>query len=57
MTAPLPGALQSSASVKHCIDVLTQALEAPADAEVPDSELATVGFSHERIVAPNGAGL
>ena len=57
MTAPLPGALQSSASVKHCIDVLTQALEAPADAEVPDSELATVGFSHERIVAPNGAAL
>ena len=44
VTALMPVPLQSSAIVKHCIDLLAQALEVPADAEVQDSELATVCF-------------
>ena len=39
MTAPIPVPLQSSAIVKHSIDLLIQALEVPADAEIPDSDL------------------
>ena len=35
----IPVPLQSSAIVKHCIDLLTHALEVPADAEIPDSDL------------------
>jgi len=49
VTAPMPVPqsnlkAKGSAIVKHCIDLLAQALEVPADAEVPDSELATVCF-------------
>ena len=44
VTSPMPVPLQSSAIVKHCIDLLAEALEVPADAEVQDSELATVCF-------------
>ena len=39
MTAPMPVPLHSSAIVKHCIDLLAQALEVLADAEIPDSDL------------------
>ena len=44
VTAPMPVPPQSSAIVKHCIDLLAQALEVLADAEVQDSELATLCF-------------
>ena len=40
--------LQSSAIVKHCIDLWTQALEVPADAEIPNSDLLGETFSARR---------